>query len=468
MVKVVIWGTGKAARRYMDNQYGWMKGYVRIIAFIDNDMAKQNTLFFGYHVIPYEQIDQYVFDYIVIINTFANEIYKQIGDEFEKAKRVISLSRLIELFVSSDYLKNKKILFYGNRMNYELVEYRARFTFGGVEYLESSHLVPIENIDFVFLCPPRLISPQESACCERELRKDVHNTLSICDEKILKFDDWFPFLEGDRKIVGGNKNKGKKFFVIASSDPLQGWGNILVRIWGGIAYAHSRHMIPVVDMKNLKNQYLPEKLIGKHNAWEDFFEPINEYELEDVYDSCYVVLGGIDMHINGAMELESTIYRQNVGSVITRAYRSLFPHVGKILGVIYRGTDYNSAYGHVPSGDLDEYIYYVKQYLYEIQYNYIFLATEVEEATQKFEEVFGKNVFWVEQNRYSASERRWLYSIHCERENDEFKKGLEYLTVIDLLSKCNAVVGTDTGTMRAAIILNKKKYEYVNILKQQF
>ena len=74
-------------------------------------------------------------------------------------------------------------------------------------------------------------------------------------------------------------------------------------------------------------------------------------------------------------------------------------------------------------------------------------------------------MFWVEQKRYATTERRWLYSIHFDRENDEFKKGLEYITVLDLLSKCNAIVGTNTGTVRAAIVLNQEKYEYVNILE---
>lgn len=469
MIKVIIWGTGKAAKRYMDKQYKQMKGGVKIIAFIDNDIIKQKMPFFGYPVISYDQIHKYLFDYIVIINAFANEIYEQIGNEFEKEKTVILLPRLIELFVSSDYLKDKKILFYGDSMNYELVEYRARFTFCSIQYLEKNHLIPIENIDFVFLCPPRLIAPQEKTCYEIELRREVHNTLHICDENVLEFNDWFPYLKCDREITGGNKNKEKKFFIIASSDPLQGWGNILVRVWGGIAYAYSQQMIPVIDMKNLKNQYLPEKLIGKHNAWEDFFEPINEYDLDEIYESCHVILGGIDVHIDGSMELESTVYKQSVALEITQTYKKLFPEEGKVLGVIYRGTDYNRAYGHVSSGDLGGYIQYVKQYLHEINYDYIFLATEVEEAVQAFKQAFGKKVFWVEQKRYSASEQRWLYSIHFERENDAFKKGMEYLTVIDLLSRCNAVIGTDTGTIRAAVILNQKKYnfkkyEYINIL----
>ena len=90
---------------------------------------------------------------------------------------------------------------------------------------------------------------------------------------------------------------------------MQGWGNILVRVWGGLAYAYNHQMIPVIDMKNLKNQYLPESLLGRHNVREDFFEPLNEYSLDEVYDSQYVILSGIDTHIEGPMEIKDIVYK---------------------------------------------------------------------------------------------------------------------------------------------------------------
>lgn len=449
----------------MDKYYNRMRSCVQLAAFIDNTVGKQNRKFYGYPIISYEKVDRYDFDYIVIMNTFTREIYKQIGKEVENDKEVITLAQFFELFVDGEYWKNKRILFYGDRMNYDLAEYRSQFTFKSFIFLEGNKYITIEDFDFVFLCPPRLLNPQRKKEYEENLRKQICCRFNIENEKILEFDEWRYYFECDRRIEGGYKNQDKKFFIIASSDPMQGWGNILLRVWGGIAYAYNHQMIPVVDMKNLKNQYLPEELLGKHNAWEDFFEPLNEYDLDEIYDSQYVVLSGIDTHIDGAMETKSTVYRSNIICQIEHAYSVLFPNDGKILGVVYRGTDYNRAYGHTASGELEEYIEYVKNYMTQIEYKYIFLATEVDEATTKFKERFGNQVFWVEQKRYKAMERRWLCSIHFERENDEFKKGMEYITVLDLLSRCDAIVGTNTGTVRAAIVLNQKKYEYINILE---
>ncbi len=45
------------------------------------------------------------------------------------------------------------------------------------------------------------------------------------------------------------------------------------------------------------------------------------------------------------------------------------------------------------------------------------------------------------------------------------KKGIEYITVLELLSRCDAIVGTNTGTVRAAIALNNSQYEYINVLE---
>lgn len=448
----------------MNKYYNRMKNQIQIVAFIDNDAKKQKRKFYGYSVIPYEEIDKYDFDNIIIMNKFTKEIYKQMGKEVENDKIVISLAQFFELFVDSEYWKNKRILFYGNYMNYDLVEYRARFTFEKIGYLGDNQTIIMDDFDLIFLCSPRLLSPQEREVYEKNLRRQIHCELNIEDEKILEFDEWRLYLECDRKIKGGNRNKDKKFFIIAPSDPMQGWGNILVRVWGGLAYAYNHQMIPVIDMKNLKNQYLPESLLGRHNVWEDFFEPLNEYSLDEVYDSQYVILSGIDTHIEGPMEIKDIVYKPNIACQLKQEYDKLFPINSKVLGVVYRGTDYNRAYGHTASGDLGEYIEYVKAYIARIGYNYIFLATEVEEATIKFKKEFGNQVFWVEQKRYKEIERRWLFSIHFERENDEFKKGMEYITVLDLLSKCDAIVGTNTGTVRAAVILNQKKYEYVNIL----
>ena len=69
-------------------------------------------------------------------------------------------------------------------------------------------------------------------------------------------------------------------------------------------------------------------------------------------------------------------------------------------------------------------------------------------------------VIFTNQKRFSSDERRILSTITFERENDEYWRGLEYLTVLFLLSQCDSIMGTDTGTFRAALALNDNNYEH--------
>ena len=70
MIKVIMWGTGATAKQYINKYHKRMCDYVEIMAFIDNDEAKQKKRFYGYNVISYEKVDDYEFDYIVIMNTY--------------------------------------------------------------------------------------------------------------------------------------------------------------------------------------------------------------------------------------------------------------------------------------------------------------------------------------------------------------------------------------------------------------
>lgn len=460
-----MWGTGGVARQYIDKYHRHMCNYVEIVAFIDNDEKKLENKFYGYDVIPYKKVNNYDYDYIVIMNTYAKDIWKQIGKEIENDEIVISRDQFFELFINTGYWSDKCVLFYGDTMRFELIEYRAQFTFKSIQYIKTGELSGMTGFDAVFLCPPRLIDQYETSVYEEKLRTEIYAKMDIEDEKILGIQEWRYYLQCDRKIKGGLQNKDKSFFIIGASDPMQGWGNILMRVLGGITYARNHHMIPIVDLQNIKNQYLPEDLLGVHNAWEDFFEQVCEFGISEVYNSQNIVLSGINTHIDCLMRTEDIVYRQEVIQQLNQIYKRLFPIKEKVLGVVYRGTDYNVVYSHTTPWKLDDYIAYIKNIMKELKYNYVFCATEVEEAIIAFKKEFGNRVFWVDQQRYPASERRWLYSVHFDRENDEFKKGMEYITVLELLSRCNAIVGTNTGTVRAAIALNNGHYEYINVLE---
>ena len=134
----------------------------------------------------------------------------------------------------------------------------------------------------------------------------------------------------------------------------------------------------------------------------------------------------------------------------------------KVLGVLYRGTDFISAAGHQNPLSIEKFITHISEVFEKLKYDKIFLATEVQEVVEKFKHIFGDKVCFVEQERYSQDERRILSSIKSERENDEYLKSVEYLSVLLILSKCDSLIGSHCGGTDIALELGKE-YEYCEI-----
>ncbi|SET95007.1 hypothetical protein SAMN05443270_2228 [Lacrimispora sphenoides] len=464
MLKILIWGTGVYAQKYVLGYHKQMQYFSEIQCFIDNDEKKQESSFYGYRVISYNQSIQYEYDYIVIMNSYEKEIRQQILKNTGSDEKVLSHNDYFRLFIETGYWNNTRVLFMGDRMNYDLVKYRALHTFLEINYSEDIDGIEKYNFDVIFICPPRLLSKEATESYERSIRKKIYYAAHIRREAVFGVEEWMNYFLCDRRIKGENINSDSAFLIIGALDPTLGFGNIIKIVLSSITYAKKHDMIPVVDMQNTESQYLKEELLGKHNAWEDFFESVSEYKLEDAYCSKNIILTGIYGHMECDMNYKDIALKAHVKNHIDNIYTSLFPKSSKVLGVIYRGTDYNVAAGHTLPMAIDAYIKYIERYLKKIGYEYIFLATEVEEAAVEFKNYFADKVFFTNQKRYSKNERRWLYSVQFERENDTYLRGIEYLTVLELLSSCDSLIGSNTGGLRAAIVMNDNNYEHVEII----
>ncbi len=373
--------------------------FSEIQCFIDNNEKKQEIPFYGYCVVPYNQTNQFEYDYIVIMNSYEKEIRKQIINNSGSDEKVLSRNDYFRLFIETGYWNNTSVLFLGDKMQYDLVKHQAQNTFLEINYLKDIDDIEKYGFDVIFICPPRLLSQEATESYECSIKERIYSAVHISREAVFGVGDWINYFVCDRRIKGGDINNGNTFLVIGALDPILGLGNILESVLGSITYAKEHDMIPVVDMQNSENQYLQEELLGKHNAWEDFFEPVSEYRLQDVYQSQNIVLTGIVGHLECNMNYKDIALNTYVKNYIDSVYVSLFPKTSKVLGVIYRGTDYNMAFGHTLPMAINAYIKYIEGYLEKIGYEYIFLATEVEEATVEFKNYFAEKVFFTNQKK---------------------------------------------------------------------
>ena len=137
--------------------------------------------------------------------------------------------------------------------------------------------------------------------------------------------------------------------------------------------------------------------------------------------------------------------------------------------MICRGTDYVKLkpQGHPVQPSVEQVIERTKVFLDQYHLNYIYLATEELAIYEKFEKAFPGLVLVNQRQWYdgifNAQNMSYIYQVQFDRENDIYLKGLEYLSSLQLLSRCNVLLGGNCGGACAALYMNNMKYEHVEL-----
>lgn len=460
MMKILIWGTGDVGNGYMQYLHPLVECYVEIIAFIDNKITSDS--FYKYPVISPDKIKEFNPDKIVIMTyLYQNEIINQIKEEaLADINRVITSHQYYSEILAFLKRDKKRICFVGDNNTYQRAQFRADLMLYQNDYVKKPQSLTREY-DCYFLAPP----PLEKR--EAEIIKIEHNIemqlkwMGVEDNKIWGSFAWMRLLFSDISMSFGDGNPDKDIYLIATSEPLVGWANLIWLVLTGVKYAKTHGMIPVVDMKYAINQYLEGGKTGCYNAWEQYFLPVSDITLEEAYKSKHVVICGGQPNLEIEGDPSDIALRKDVKNSIYEWKDKNFPKE-KILGVVYRGTDYNNGIlGHPAPYDINRFIDLVKKQLSIIGYRYVFLATEVEEAISAFDKAFKGYIIYTDQARYHANERRWLAQISFQRDNDAYLRGLEYLTVLYLLSECDSLMSQRNGALIISKILNGGKYEHI-------
>ena len=226
--------------------------------------------------------------------------------------------------------------------------------------------------------------------------------------------------------------------------------------------------------------YLPRVEILRENGeniWDDFFEqPFSENEIEgrtitvqetvekeaiprwtDIYDSDKISL-------YGNLYNKIPVFKKEVSEYIQDEITCLLT-ARKVLGVLCRGTDYTKTKPsmHPVQPTENEIIRKVKEVFYERNYDYIYLATEDSSYETLFRSEFGDRILINKRQYYDSvfekKNLRRIREVHFERENDSYYKGLEYISSLIILSKCQGLVAGNCGGTQAAVFWNGGRYE---------
>lgn len=139
------------------------------------------------------------------------------------------------------------------------------------------------------------------------------------------------------------------------------------------------------------------------------------------------------------------------------------------IGVLLRGTDYTALKpkGHPIQPDIEEVLDKVHELKRQMKYKRIYVATDEKQLLDQVISKFGGSAVVVNKRRYFDSYYEMksgsaIGEIHFDRENDNFLKGLEYLSSLNILAECDAfVAGNCGGTYYTLLIPNKYKHIFI-------
>ncbi len=286
------------------------------------------------------------------------------------------------------------------------------------------------------------------------------------------------------RVCLGDLHPDKTFYLIRNELGMEGLVDMIKFALFRAAMAKNKkgRLIPVIDQGGAGDRNQFDGGSGE-NVWTMFFEQLTDIPIQEVYRSKNVILAQERQLFFNPYVLEYTYFSD--WSVLFKEYlrfnaptkafiRKLEEEIlpenpGRILGVIGRGTDYNSSQteGYLGVPLTGEMILEKVEGLMETHgFDSVFLATEDVRVFDVFmQSALKDKIFFVPQNRIDYNDARYndkyLVDIYAQQERDSKYETLKYITILDMLSKCNALVATvSCGAYRFAEALNDHKYEF--------
>jgi len=260
-------------------------------------------------------------------------------------------------------------------------------------------------------------------------------------------------------------NFQNKFFIIQQEGSGRGLFSLLSSVLCYLDFAEKNSLMPVVDFENYKCIYNEENEInGTKNSFEYYFEPVSPYSLKHVYNSQnFLVSGsgypeGYDYTIANIPGLFSVFSKYiRIRNEVSTKINNLT--VGKfsspVLGVHYRGKEMRTARGHWYPPSSKQMLYAIEKTLETFNYKSIFVSSEDESLIQIIYKAFPGLVFY-NQNYYRSSGNAYK---EYPRENHFYKLGLEVLTDMVYLSKCDSLISCSSNVAWFARFVNNNRYK---------
>ena len=309
------------------------------------------------------------------------------------------------------------------------------------------------------------------------------------------YDQWE---EREKKRCFGKLNTDKTFYVIRFDKSGFGLMTIWKLVLAHIEYAYKNNYIPIIDLKNYYSMMIQNiDCIGKYNAWEYYFEqPDNGYTLEEIYHSKNVILAKKNIKLSEGVQLvkmpmteEEFCFWTHISSLIPvkkevelmaqSIKQELFPKGKKILGVSIRfeysfleEINHKIVDKHSAQPKIEEIIKDIEYYMVQWECEYCFMAIDDKEMLEILKRSIGDKCIYIDRWRRSFWRERELkmepYSSYFDYPlRDTVKdRGIEYLSELLLLSKCDCFLAGKSSGNIFAYLKNGQQYEHICIYEK--
>lgn len=475
-MKILIFGTGSSTMLYIRDCKEYFDN-IEILGFVDNNKDKLGKEISKKKIISPYAISDFDYDVILICSVYEEEVYNQLVFTLDICeKKIYTRRRFFEKFVFPWYdekynLYNKKILIISE--NYatdkEYRKYYGRYCdlFNVTKIISINEIYLIQNYEYDYI----LLTNFSPVVLQN--KKLLEDNLSIIDNLVKNYiiltnEVISIYFANIREIQYGNDYSDKKFLIIRSSGYFAGLGIIALTAAKGIEYAKTKGYIPIIDMQTQETQYLEDEEYGKVNAYIKFFKQPDGYDVNDIKNAKSVsIMYGAKWF---SEKKEDRLIFPNMQSELYDKYcnfKKKFKNK-KVLGVLFRGTDYANLkpYGHNIQPDLYSMIQVVKEKIEKWgEFDLIYLCTEVKEACEKFEIEFGKEkVCYYPQLRYKSDTKKYLADIPLLK-GEHTEQGKSYWIALNCLAVCDSIIAGQCAGTKIATIINNYKYKNKYLFK---
>lgn len=162
------------------------------------------------------------------------------------------------------------------------------------------------------------------------------------------------------------------------------------------------------------------------------------------------------------------IYNEKTKTYLDSEYNS-FIKGRRVLACVLRSTDYTKLKpkGHPVQPSVEEVFAKLHEVMEIYPVDYIYLATEDFKIADAFKNEFPNRILENKRNyfneQFDNNDYQWVSQVHFNRENDDYLKMLEYISSINLVSKCDYLVTGLNGGSEMAIYRNGNKYKYTYV-----